>query len=513
MNEDVMARLIEEDPSLEQFLNDQFQSDEYAMKIVKSEVVADVLAQLGQSIQMLNTELHQQISSRHEDLLAQTTGIESLESVLDVMTSRIGSLKELIGRISARVTEPFEKLQSRTRQLARLQDATDLLRRLIRLFYLTKRLRQQTGSTREITKAAQTLNELNFLENDGESLDGIAIIEEDRAFIAKTRKQLDKEAQIILEKGMRSENPSSIATALQVFYNLDCLGHSVETVFNEICSNADKSIHEAVDIRLLADVGSKKGHADKEPHRPGKANITMQGNQANVRANLWAALDDMVEQLFLAIVNIQQLQRVLAKKRDPVSHVLFCDKLKKDGFEANIGLRFWKLLLKKIEHHLKRAAQYNQVIKSAFELEYPRLLRVIIHLWQKVVQNNDGYQLMFHGRLKQQAAIDQFELDLRKDDEEGYDAEDELKATIGTFKVSFISSNLNSLSAPIHQAFLASAGKSTTLPDDGDIDAICKAINYELGIAMFDAKLQLTVARNIDKAVGLFVAKVEGFKK
>ena len=63
------------------------------MKIVKSSVVADVLAQLGNSIQMLNTELHQQISSRHEDLLAQTTGIESLESVLDVMTSRIGSLK------------------------------------------------------------------------------------------------------------------------------------------------------------------------------------------------------------------------------------------------------------------------------------------------------------------------------------------------------------------------------------------------------------------------------------
>lgn len=116
-NEDVLARLIQDDPSLEQFLDDQFQSDEFAMKIVKSSVVADVLAQLGNSIQMLNSELHQQISSRHEDLLAQTTGIESLESVLDVMTSRIGSLKELINRISARVTEPFEKLQSRTTQL------------------------------------------------------------------------------------------------------------------------------------------------------------------------------------------------------------------------------------------------------------------------------------------------------------------------------------------------------------------------------------------------------------
>ena len=48
-----------------------------------------------------------QISSRHGDLLAQTTDIESLESVLEVMTSRIASLKELINRISLRITEPL----------------------------------------------------------------------------------------------------------------------------------------------------------------------------------------------------------------------------------------------------------------------------------------------------------------------------------------------------------------------------------------------------------------------
>ena len=48
------------------------------------------------------------------------------------------------------------------------------------------------------------------------------------------------------------------------------------------------------------------------------------------------------------------------KKRDPVTHVLFCDKLRKEGFESNIGLRFWKQLLQKLEKHLRKAAQYNQ---------------------------------------------------------------------------------------------------------------------------------------------------------
>ena len=44
---EVIDRLVEADPTLSQFLNDDFQSEEYAMKIVTSEVVADVLDSLN----------------------------------------------------------------------------------------------------------------------------------------------------------------------------------------------------------------------------------------------------------------------------------------------------------------------------------------------------------------------------------------------------------------------------------------------------------------------------------
>ena len=47
-NEDVLARLIKDDPSLEQFLDDQFQSDEFAMKIVKSSVSVFLLSGFSQ---------------------------------------------------------------------------------------------------------------------------------------------------------------------------------------------------------------------------------------------------------------------------------------------------------------------------------------------------------------------------------------------------------------------------------------------------------------------------------
>ena len=79
-------------------------------------------------------------------------------------------------------------------------------------------------------------------------------------------------SELTFTQGLRSENPSSIATALQVFYNLDCLGKSVNDIFNDICVNAEKSIQEAVDIRLLADNSSNKIGG------PGKANLNI-GNQ------------------------------------------------------------------------------------------------------------------------------------------------------------------------------------------------------------------------------------------
>ena len=66
-------------------------------------------------------------------------------------------------RIRSKVTEPYNKIVSRTAQLRRLQDTCDLLRRIIRITYLSKRLQTQLqGGAREITKAAQSLNELGI---------------------------------------------------------------------------------------------------------------------------------------------------------------------------------------------------------------------------------------------------------------------------------------------------------------------------------------------------------------
>ena len=77
------------------------------------------------------------------------------------MKTRIESLQTAVDRISNKIVDPYQKIVSRTAQLARLQSACDLLRKVIRMLYLLKRLKSQMqGGTREITKVAQTFSEI-----------------------------------------------------------------------------------------------------------------------------------------------------------------------------------------------------------------------------------------------------------------------------------------------------------------------------------------------------------------
>uniref|UniRef100_A0A2K5QJE6 Conserved oligomeric Golgi complex subunit 5 N-terminal domain-containing protein n=1 Tax=Cebus imitator TaxID=2715852 RepID=A0A2K5QJE6_CEBIM len=135
----------------------------YTSQSIHQAVIAEQPAKLAQGISQLDKELHLQVVARHEDLLAQATGIESLEGVLQMMQTRIGALQGVVDRIKAKIVDSYNKIVACSAQLARLQVACDLLWRIICILNLSKRLQGQLqGGSREITKAAQSLNELGI---------------------------------------------------------------------------------------------------------------------------------------------------------------------------------------------------------------------------------------------------------------------------------------------------------------------------------------------------------------
>ena len=164
--------------------------------------------------------------------------------------------------------------------------------------------------------------------------------------------------------------------------------------------------------------------------------------------------------------------------------------LVKEGSEANLSLKFWRNLVSHIQKQLKKASQYNHVIKSAFEQEYPKLLRVIMNLWGKVKQNKEGFNLMFYGTAScdssstsgdmEAASLKGYSCEFYKickiivenssfryllicfvtskyflvsENNADYDAEMDLRSAISSFRSAFVSISLNNLLSPINSAF------------------------------------------------------------
>ena len=61
---------------------------------------------------------------------------------------------------------------------------------------------------------------------------------------------------------------------------------------------------------------------------PGRASgMSLTGNSASFRAALWTNLERLADNIFTVYSQVLHLQKVLMRKRDPVTHVLFIDLL------------------------------------------------------------------------------------------------------------------------------------------------------------------------------------------
>uniref|UniRef100_A0AAR2M3E6 Conserved oligomeric Golgi complex subunit 5 n=1 Tax=Pygocentrus nattereri TaxID=42514 RepID=A0AAR2M3E6_PYGNA len=479
-----------------EFLDEEFDAKTYTAHVIHHAVIAEHLAKLAQGISQLDRELHCQVVARHEDLLAQATGIESLEGVLEMMQTRIAALQNTVDRIRTKIVDPYNKIVVRTAQLARLQVACDLLRRIIRILYLSKRLQGQLqGGSRELTKAAQSLNELDYL-SQGVDLSGIDVIENDLLFISRVRLEVENQAKRILEQGMEIQNPSQVGTALQVFYNLGSLRETIISVVDGYKSSVQESISSALDIKVLTQPANTRG-------APGRAVIPIPGNTATFRAALWTNLEKLMDLICAACSQVQHLQKVLTKKRDPVTHVCFIDEIVKKNGTCSFVLN----LLIVISFSFSVASTF---LKQALEGEFPKLLRLYNELWKRLQQYSANIQVAPVGSgsgLELDLTTPENDIqDLFTSAKQDYDPEKALKSSLQPYEAAYLSKSLSRLFDPINLVF-PQGGYSP--PSSDEMDSIIKTIASELNVALVDPGLTVAVAKNVAKTVQLFCVKSE----
>uniref|UniRef100_A0A8C1Q1Z2 Conserved oligomeric Golgi complex subunit 5 n=1 Tax=Cyprinus carpio TaxID=7962 RepID=A0A8C1Q1Z2_CYPCA len=474
------ANSLLKDECYTDFLKEDFDVKTYTAQAIHHAVIAEQLAKLAEGISQLDKELHCQVSQTPESIQGRLTYFE----------------------IRTKIVDPYNKIVVRTAQLARLQVACDLLRRIIRILYLSKRLQGQLqGGSREITKAAQSLNELDYL-SQGVDLSGIDVIENDLLFISRARLEVENQAKRLLEQGMEIQNPSQVGTALQVFYNLGNLRETIRSVVDGYRTSVQENVVNALDIKVLTQPANTRG-------APGRAVMPTPGNTAAFRAALWTNLEKLMDQICAACGQVQHLQKVLTKKRDPVSHVCFIDEIIKDG-QPDILHTFWSSVTQTLSEELQKATAASTFLKQALEGEYPKLLRLYNELWKRLQQ----YSASIQGALVSSGAGLDVELPLLEHDTEDlftrtkpdYDPEKDLKDSLQPYEAAYLSKSLSRLFDPINLVF-PQGGRNP--PSNDELDSIIKTIASELNVASVDSGLTIAVAKNAAKTVQLFCVKSE----
>ncbi|XP_078469135.1 conserved oligomeric Golgi complex subunit 5 [Lampetra fluviatilis] len=499
------VRLLSDD-SYRDFAHEEFDVRGYTTRALQGADTASQLARLAQGVALLDAELRAQVSDRHEDLLAQATGIESLEGVLQMMQARISALQSAVDRIRVKIVEPYNKIVARTAQLARLQAACDLLRRIIRILYLSKRLQAQLqGGSREISKAAQSLNELDYL-CQGVDLSGVEVIAGDLVFIARARGEVEAQGSRLLQQGMETQNPTQVGTALQVFHNLGGLATTVGRVLESARATLHEQTRRALDARALSQaVGGSRGSA------PGRTSMVAPGNSAAFRAALWTNVERLMDHVFSACTQVQHLEKVLAKKRDPITHVGFLDELAKEG-QADILVSFWASVTQMLSTELQKAASDSGPVRQALEGEYPKLLRHCSELWRRLQAPPGAPHYarppQASGRPGDGAAT---EGDDATDGAEraatrAHDPEQHLRTCVRPFEATYLEKSLSRLFDPVNLGFPPGARGPPSLDE---VDSLVRIISSELGVTSVDGDLSSAVARNVAKTLQLFAAKSE----
>ncbi|XP_058152525.1 conserved oligomeric Golgi complex subunit 5 [Dasypus novemcinctus] len=499
------SRELLQDECYSDFLSEDFDVKTYTSQSIHRAVIAEQLAKLAQGISQLDKELHLQVVARHEDLLAQATGIESLEDVLQMMHTRIGALQGAVDRMKTKIVEPYNKIVARTAQLARLQVACDLLRRIIRILYLSKRLQGQLqGGSREITKAAQSVNELDYLSH-GIDLSGIEVIENDLLFIARARLEVENQAKRLLEQGLETQNPTQVGTALQVFHNLGTLKDTITSVVDGYCATLEENINSALDIKVLTQPSQSAVRGG-----PGRSTMPTPGNTAAFRAALWTNMEKLMDHICAICVQVQHLQNVLAKKRDPVSHVCFIEEVVKEG-QSEILYTFWNSVTQALSSQFQMATNSSMFLKQAFEGEYPKLLRLYNDLWKRLQQYSQNIQGNFTASGTTELFVDLQHMedgaqDMSIPKKLDYDPEKALKDSLQPYEAAYLSKSLSRLFDPINLVF-PPGGRNP--PSSDELDSIFKTIASELNVAAIDANLTSAVSKNVAKTIQLYGVKSE----
>ena len=529
---DSIVLALKTDERFQPFLKEDFSPAQYASEVLaSSNGVQTASNQLTEGINILEKAVRDEVTRSYDVLMNQLTGIEDAEKILHTLRNGVNSLHQTTAKVRTEIAEPHKIVSAKTKQLERLTTTTDVLHRVVRAVKLTQRLRacvessdssgggrnnsnstNSSSSSIDFAKAAKLIHELRELEIEAsDSLFGVECVDAQREWVVQVTKLVRREANEALKKGMEVQSQADVGNALQVHYNLDELSIAVDVQVNQYASIAIESVKEATDWQKIQSAASSMASKSSTGLNSNNNNSThsaytnrsgVSGGQEEIYQNvLWERLESCFEVVHESAMSVWHLQRVLAKKRDPLSHALFLDEvLKRESSNGGSFMhqnnassamdnlpcaKFWVMLGKGMTDHMSKTHASAGFVRDVLLQGFPHLMNIIESMHDRCSKDGDAKGVP--GCVRKDGA----DLSI-------------LRRSTDAISHTFFSRSYNRLSEPINSGF--SSGRNMSR---GDSDKFLARIREEMVSVEGHASLVNSCAGGVSKALKLLAQKAE----
>ncbi|GAX78041.1 hypothetical protein CEUSTIGMA_g5483.t1 [Chlamydomonas eustigma] len=477
-----------EDPRFSPFLSDGFNVADFTSRVLAgSHTTAQAQAeQLRSGILSIQNAIGTEVTSRSTELLSNVRRLGIAENSLQDVSLSVGSLQSALQRIRGEIVGPYETVKTKTRQLRNLQGTIDTLRQLIHRMKLVQKLKAQLAAPApsfDLAKAAKLITDIRAVDAESD-LSGIDVVSADTAFLQQSVSTVQQQAESMLQDGMETLSQAKVGSALQVFFNLEELHQAVATCVGKYVQELDKQLRQAVDSRQLGvGAASVTNPVSSSRTTTGAAGSTI---TTSWQEKLWSGVREALERLQSSAIAVWHLQRVIAKKKDPLTHVCFLDVLVKPD-EALLCARFWSEAVGVMTDAFASASKAGKglAVRDTLTNAYPRLAQLLEATFDRLSSETTMKGVLpavGPGQLKQ------------------------LMSCVAPFEAAYRNAILSRTSDAVASAF---PGGSRSLPSPADVQKCIGVMHEELRVVGSSPHLAGLVATEMSAALQLLARKAE----
>ena len=535
---------------LEPYLRPDFDPVEYSKLIVSdcskrgnsSTSLSASLAKLEEHQATVESTISAHIAQNNDALRDRLSKSVSLKDYVHEMKVNANALSASLDRISRDILEPYASMQSVAQEMRKMQQASSVLRKVLRFLSAARKLKAQLKveagaevvlhlpkNVRDLAKSAQVLHDVEDLMSL-EELDGIEVVAAEAFWVKRASEDIRKQARAALEQAIQTLNQTEVGASLQAFFNLRCLPESVDNSLSYAVESLLGQVKELLDVHSLADdiqsmqegrLGGAAANGDRAKEKMERKKVQKlkkkrvlkppKGQEEEWNNTLWTRVEKMETSIRSWSLRIWNLERVLAKKRDPATRVVFADSIaahslnewkalrEKIGAEAgdhpkSVYVRYWDMVTQELEQQFDKAIRGSPYMRTALGVRsYPKMRKLMRQLLFKLKQSTSGKSVPPVGGSSQEAHA--------------------LLQSLRPFLEVYLARSLHRLTEPVNLMFpegqANAIGSTNYLPSAADISTFCSVVREEVAAAEMDAELAMAICKGASKALTLFAVKAE----